>query len=232
VEWRAREEVVEFRGRDRTATNPEYPGLEPFDLTLLPDLFERLPDDRYRLYLYEDGTERLVLDFIIEQGQPVEAPELQQPELQQLEEQPAEDSDNIPELGNPGGNGVDATGNSDTDQDDTDRADDPVRSRLPVNPVPANPGLQEKGADLRQLQRNWLPESVNGRPMEASFAERFGRESVVSHGGLVITAAVLGHTAGPGKGGKHRENQSREKSVDRIIRRFGLRRPMAGKNVR
>jgi hypothetical protein len=101
-----------------------------------------------------------------------------------------------------------------------------------VNPVPANPGLQEKGADLRQPQRNWMPESVNERPMEASFAERFGRESVVSHGGLVITAVVLGHTAGPCRGRKNKENQSREKSVDRIIQRFGLRRPMAGKNVR
>jgi hypothetical protein len=36
-----------------------------FDESRLPDLFGRLPNDRYRLYLFEDGTERLVLEFII-----------------------------------------------------------------------------------------------------------------------------------------------------------------------
>jgi hypothetical protein len=44
----------------------------PFDPSKLRELFRRLPDDRYRLYLIEDGVERLLLDFVIEQGRPVE----------------------------------------------------------------------------------------------------------------------------------------------------------------
>ena len=49
-----------------------------FDISRLPEAFGRLPDDRYRLYLVEDGTERLVLDFVIQQttdaGDPVPLP--------------------------------------------------------------------------------------------------------------------------------------------------------------
>ncbi|QEG01409.1 hypothetical protein Mal15_54850 [Stieleria maiorica] len=44
-----------------------------FELSQLPELFKRLPDDRYRIYLIEGQTERLVLDFIIRDGQPIEA---------------------------------------------------------------------------------------------------------------------------------------------------------------
>ena len=52
-----------------------------FELSKLPDLFERLPDDRYRIYLVEeDGAQRLVLDFLIRNGRPVEAPESEQSE--------------------------------------------------------------------------------------------------------------------------------------------------------
>jgi hypothetical protein len=49
--------------------------IAPFDPSKLPALFGRLPADRYRIYLIEDGTERLILDFIIQQGQPIEVPE-------------------------------------------------------------------------------------------------------------------------------------------------------------
>ena len=44
-----------------------------FELSQLPELFERLPDDRYRIYVVEGQMERLVLDFIIRDGQPIEA---------------------------------------------------------------------------------------------------------------------------------------------------------------
>ncbi|MEO1616599.1 MAG: hypothetical protein AAFV88_12155, partial [Planctomycetota bacterium] len=44
-----------------------------FELSQLPELFKKLPDDRYRIYLVEGQTERLVLDFIIRDGQPIEA---------------------------------------------------------------------------------------------------------------------------------------------------------------
>lgn len=45
---------------------------EEFDPSQLPKLFKRLPDDRYRLYLVEEGADRMVLDFLIRDGQPSE----------------------------------------------------------------------------------------------------------------------------------------------------------------
>jgi hypothetical protein len=48
----------------------------PFNPSKLPALFGRLPADRYRIYLIEDGAERLMLEFTIEQGQPIEIPEV------------------------------------------------------------------------------------------------------------------------------------------------------------
>jgi hypothetical protein len=42
-----------------------------FNPSKLRDLFDRLPDDRYRLYLIEDDVERLMLDFVIRNGRPV-----------------------------------------------------------------------------------------------------------------------------------------------------------------
>ncbi|MDM4014756.1 beta strand repeat-containing protein [Roseiconus lacunae] len=61
--------------------NQEYrlPDLEDtesesgFELSQLPELFSRLPDDRYRIYMIDGQTERLVLDFMIRDGQPIEA---------------------------------------------------------------------------------------------------------------------------------------------------------------
>ena len=38
----------------------------------LPDLFRRLPDGRYRVYLMEGGRERLVIDAVVRQGRPVD----------------------------------------------------------------------------------------------------------------------------------------------------------------
>jgi hypothetical protein len=57
--------------------------ISPFDPSKLPELFRRLPADRYRIYLIEDGTERMILDFIIQQGQPIETPEKETPEVEE-----------------------------------------------------------------------------------------------------------------------------------------------------
>jgi hypothetical protein len=56
--------------------------IHPFNPSKLPALFGRLPADRYRIYLIEDGTERLILDFIIQQGQPLEMPETDEVETE------------------------------------------------------------------------------------------------------------------------------------------------------
>nr|WP_236649097.1 hypothetical protein [Rhodopirellula sp. SM50] len=62
---------------------------EGFELSQLPELFKRLPDDRYRIYLIEGQTERLVLDFIIRDGQPIESQSDDQP----VQESEATESD-------------------------------------------------------------------------------------------------------------------------------------------
>jgi len=55
-----------------SADSPLAEEVLPFDPSKLRELFRRLPDDRYRLYLIEDRVDRLMLDFVIEQGRPVE----------------------------------------------------------------------------------------------------------------------------------------------------------------
>jgi phage terminase large subunit-like protein len=41
----------------------------------LPGLFKKLPDGHYRVYLLEDGHERLVIDVLVRQGRPVDSSE-------------------------------------------------------------------------------------------------------------------------------------------------------------
>ena len=41
----------------------------------LPGLFKKLPDGHYRVYLLEDGHERLVIDVLVRQGRPVDSRE-------------------------------------------------------------------------------------------------------------------------------------------------------------
>ena len=45
------------------------------DLNDLPDLFKKLPDGHYRVYLAEGGRQRLVLDVLVRQGRPVDTSE-------------------------------------------------------------------------------------------------------------------------------------------------------------
>ncbi|MCA9133745.1 MAG: hypothetical protein KDA45_11345, partial [Planctomycetales bacterium] len=63
------QEQMEYRLKD--LDNPDAE--DGFELSQLPELFKRLPDDRYRIYMIDGQTEKLVLDFIIRDGQPVEA---------------------------------------------------------------------------------------------------------------------------------------------------------------
>jgi hypothetical protein len=61
-------ELDEYRLKDLEDPDSE----EGFELSQLPELFKRLPDDRYRIYLIDGKTEKLMLDVIIRDGQPVE----------------------------------------------------------------------------------------------------------------------------------------------------------------
>ncbi|HJQ79007.1 MAG TPA: hypothetical protein VJ828_03585, partial [Lacipirellulaceae bacterium] len=63
------------KGESINLNDDRLKAIAPFDPSKLPALFGRLPADRYRIYLIEDDTERLILDFIIQQGQPIEVPE-------------------------------------------------------------------------------------------------------------------------------------------------------------
>ena len=64
------------REEDRINLNDDrLEAIKPFNPSKLPALFGRLPADRYRIYLIEEGAERLILEFIIQGGQPVETPE-------------------------------------------------------------------------------------------------------------------------------------------------------------
>ncbi|MEN1678599.1 MAG: hypothetical protein AAGJ46_03330 [Planctomycetota bacterium] len=60
-------------------TKRDAAAVAPFNPSKLAKLFQLLPGDRYRLYLIEEGSERMVLDFVIEEvggeSRPVELPE-------------------------------------------------------------------------------------------------------------------------------------------------------------
>jgi hypothetical protein len=144
--------------------------IAPFDLSKLPELFGRLPADRYRIYLIEDGTERLVLDFIIQQGQPVEMPDVEEVEPG-LVPASAESIDSLPvELQN--GVGTPAAG----------------ELNAPVNG--ATPPI-ENGTSLDRLRWDGLRFDSATAERTESFAERLGRSSFFAHGGIVAGAATL-----------------------------------------
>ncbi len=72
-------ELVEVGDDQIRLDDPKLKSIHPFDPSKLPTLFKRLPADRYRIYLIEDNTERLVVEFVIErvgdEGRPIELPE-------------------------------------------------------------------------------------------------------------------------------------------------------------
>jgi hypothetical protein len=169
--------------------------IAPFDLSKLPELFGRLPADRYRIYLIEDGTERLVLDFIIQQGQPVEVPEAEEgaPVVAPAAE---EAIDNLPaELQNGVG------------QPDVGVPDGPVNGTLP----PLDNGTSRDEMLRRAVSINLAP---GERIVSESFAERLGRSPFFAHGGVVAGAATLACAT----------SARRERAVDRLMERFDWRR--------
>jgi hypothetical protein len=176
----------------------ELKAIQPFDLSKLPELFGRLPADRYRIYLIEDGAERLVLDFIIRQGQPIEIPE--------------EDSEN-------------AGGDSEvTDPFEEDAVQPQDLDNGPLPPqdgvAPSTTPVTFSGTDEHLMQNAAVSAPrVLAHPTlgSGSFAERFGQARFYSHGGVVVGVAALATAA----------NRRRERSMDRLMERFGDRRRFA-----
>jgi hypothetical protein len=163
---------------DKIPLNDEkLKAIHPFNPSKLPALFGRLPADRYRIYLIEDGTERLILDFIIQQGQPIETPE-----VEEVEADPAADA------ANPFGDDQAESQNHD------DGAAATIGHWLPAIPTPPPADASSGGT--------------------ASFAERLGNASFVSHGGVVLGAVALTYAAG----------DKWEKSIERLMERFDRRR--------
>jgi hypothetical protein len=65
--------VVALRTVDLEAGTEQGVVLLPVDiLNNLSDLFGKLPDDHYRLYYVEQGTERLIMDAVVRQGRPID----------------------------------------------------------------------------------------------------------------------------------------------------------------
>jgi hypothetical protein len=155
-EWKL---VETPEGQRINLNDPRLQAIAPFDLSKLPELFGRLPADRYRIYLIEDGTERLVLDFIIQQGQPLEVPEEPEDEevLPNVPPGTGEAIDNLPaELQN--GVGEPEAGQLEVPADET--------------PPPIEAGTTR--GDVRQREKR-IDVAQNGRPNAESFAERLGR---------------------------------------------------------
>ncbi len=181
--------------------DPNLKAIAPFDPSKLPALFGRLPPDRYRIYLIEDGTERLILDFVIEQGQPVEVPETFEGDLGGAALRPSETMEhNSAAVPAALEFGVGWASPTNADQSTTvglaqgSEFDDHGGHCPPYNDV-----------NLRRSARIDAAES---------FAEQFGQASFLSHGGMLVGAAALAATTA----GRW------EKSMDRVMEQFGRRR--------
>jgi hypothetical protein len=177
----------------------EFRAIFPFNPSKFPVLFSRLPPDHYRIYLFEDGARRLILDFTIKQGQPVEMPEPEDSSMDALQPGAAPLGDAQPAAA------AVVDGHAATKSD----------SKPSVNDRNATNGAVEAGAAGKQSssaartrQRNQASNSAD------AFAERLGKAAFLSRGGLVVGAAVLACSAGDGW----------EKSIDRLMERFDRRR--------
>jgi hypothetical protein len=194
----AREARIRLDDPRLKAINPFNPKLnrtEKFNLSKLPILFGRLPADHYRIYLIEDHTERLILDFTIQQGQPIE-----------IRETESTNSAVNKDATDPFGDEA-APQAPDANQNNGGQPAErvPVRNgaannyRYQVEPTPATPDSK-------------LSSKV---PMSAdAFAEQLGRTSFVSHGGIVLGAAAFAFA----------RNGRWEQSMDRLMERFDRRR--------
>jgi hypothetical protein len=184
---------------DKIELTDENIGWQFENLSQLPELFRRLPDGRYRLYLHEDGTDRLVLDFIIEGGQPSEVPAQDHNNAAPAEDEPANQGQTGPNLQHDG-----STTFANERVEPAETAGDLESGALAT--------AAEKG---RAGQPGVVMQSDSGdseeRPALATFAEQLGQAALFFYGGVVISAASLGLA----------DRDDCEKSVDRAIGRFG-----------
>jgi hypothetical protein len=194
----AREARIRLDDPRLKAINPFNPKLnrtEKFNLSKLPILFGRLPADHYRIYLIEDHTERLILDFTIQQGQPIEIQETESPNsgINRGATDPFRDEVSPPA---PGAN-----------QDNGGQ---------PAEPIPVKSGA--RNGDDRQVDPTRATRGANfGFKVSTSadaFAEKLGRTSFVSHGGIVVGAAAFAFA----RKGRW------EQAMDRLMERFDRRR--------
>jgi hypothetical protein len=144
----------------------------------------------------------LILDFVIEQGQPVEVPETFEGDLGGAALGPSETTERngtaVPaalEFGVGWASPTNADQSTTVGLAQGSEFDDDGRHCPPYNDV-----------DLRRSARIHAAES---------FAERFGEASFLSHGGMLVGAAALAATTA----GRW------EKSMDRVMEQFGRRRP-------
>jgi hypothetical protein len=185
------------REEDRINLNDDrLEAIKPFNPSKLPALFGRLPADRYRIYLIEEGAERLILEFIIQGGQPVETPEASEG-----------GSDSIDGSANPFGE----------DGSGAEQSEDGPTAGL-YESQPSAAAWAWYGAPPRGLPTPQLGELE----ASASFAERFGQAPLFWHGGVIVGAATLA--------GRNKDRW--EKSMDKLLERFGRRRRLAGFNDR
>jgi hypothetical protein len=170
------------RDRDQIVLNPDpsgvvnFPSIEPFSLDKIPQLFGRLPDDRYALYLFEDGDERLIIQFVIRDGRPIaDVLDVASPGVQMQDDVDGRDGA--------------APGEGPTDA--VDEIDSPV---APDEAGASNPSLpsgpEGDAARATDAALGVMKPPLDRAPPE--FAEWLGDAPLVSHAGLVLTAAAVG----------------------------------------
>jgi len=182
---------------ESSTENPKVAeALRPFSISKLPELFSRLPDDHYQLFLFEDGTERLVLDFKLREGQPIEVPE--------------DFSDE--EQGN----------NNDDTETPSQRDGRPAKEslqfpllKLPEAPLGGENRLpwpkSEMPQDRSSLQSLMLDDSL---PITPTLMEQLAAADFVSYGATIVCGTTLALT-----------NRDRWKaSIDKILVAFGSER--------
>jgi hypothetical protein len=196
-------ELVELQADRIRLDNPNLKAIKPFDPSKLPALFGRLPADRYRIYLIEDESERLVLDFIIQEGQPIEVQETSEGTVEEVPIEPMGDEGAAGEIL------------------DADQLAEPGEADLgwAVPGTPQQNGEHDAPYNLPRFER----EPAWSRMQAAeSFAEQFGEASFLSHGGIMVGAAALAATT----------TGRWEKSMDRVMEQFGRRRPFTRRGRR
>lgn len=164
-----------------------------FQLNQLPELFERLPDDRYKIYLIDGQTERLVLDFIIRDGQPIEA-EAEEPQQQAAADQPAvEKQFELEPVIDDGANAGKPKQNS--DGNGTLRLTSPVSLRVPAKMTPkaVETSVATDANDQQHAQATQhdpLEETKVQRHQTPSVAQRLGTMPVAAAGSTLMMASM------------------------------------------